>query len=78
MLTCKKYAYNKIANKRRDIMPKFDIQFKETVISKVTIEADTLEEAKRLFEEEEYTDRQVRKIESYDQEYVDAYEAEDF
>jgi len=56
-------------------MEKFDIQFKETVINKVTIEAETLEEAIQLFEGEEYTDRQVRKIEAYGQEMVDAYPA---
>ncbi|MGN7508387.1 hypothetical protein [Bacillus velezensis] len=55
----------------------FEIQFKETAIRKVVIDADNLEEAKKLFEDGDYANHKVVEIECIEKELVEAYPLED-
>ncbi|MED1461440.1 hypothetical protein [Bacillus safensis] len=54
----------------------YEIQFRETTIKKVVIDAGSLEEAKMMFNEDNYHKHKVIEIENIETEIVDVHPLE--
>lgn len=59
-----------------EVIMSYEIQFRETSIKKVVIDAGSLEEAKMMFNEDNYHKHKVIEIENIETEIVDVHPLE--